>query len=63
MRSISEVPGVPIGTTGRVLLANGFNWHRYRILFGNGVEIGDLDQRHLEPVGRAAKRAAKQAKS
>ena len=25
----------------KVLLANGFNWLRYRVLFDNGVEIGD----------------------
>ena len=44
---------VPSGTVGRVILANGFNWQRYRVLFDNG---------HLEPIGRAAKRLAKQAK-
>lgn len=53
---------VPSGTEGRVILANGFNWQRYRVLFDNGGELGDLDHRHLEPVGRAAKRLAKQAK-
>ena len=42
------------------MLANGFNWQRYRILFTNGVEVGDLDHRHLEPVGKTAKRLAKQ---
>lgn len=53
---------VPTGTEGRVILANGFNWQRYRVLFDNGGELGDLDHRHLEPIGRAAKRLAKQAK-
>jgi hypothetical protein len=56
-----DVPGVPAGTEGKVILANGFNWQRYRVLFSNGVEVGDLDQRNLEPIGRAAKRLAKQA--
>lgn len=42
-----------------MLLANGFNWQRYRILFANGVEIGDLDGRQLAPAGRAAKRLRK----
>ena len=41
---------------------DGFNWQRYRVLFDNGGELGDLDHRHLEPVGRTAKRLAKQAK-
>ena len=57
--STVELEGVPVGTEGRVLLANGFNWQRYRILFVNGVEIGDLDGRQLAPAGRAAKRLRK----
>jgi hypothetical protein len=56
-----ELPGVPAGTAGKVLLANGFNWFRYRVLFANGVELGDLDGRHLEPTGKTAKRLAKRA--
>jgi hypothetical protein len=57
-----ELPGVPEGTGGKVILANGFNWMRYRVRFANAVELPDLDQRHLEPVGRAARRLAKKAK-
>lgn len=53
---------VPAGTEGKVILANGFNWQRYRVLFDNGEEIGDLDGRQLEPIGRAAKRLARAAK-
>lgn len=53
---------VPAGTEGRVILANGFNWQRYRVLFDNGGELSDLDQRHLEPIGRTAKRLARKAK-
>ena len=56
------VIGVPEGTRGKVILANGFNWQRYRVLFTNGVEVGDLDHRQLRPIGRAAKRLAKDAK-
>jgi hypothetical protein len=56
-----DLPGVPAGTEGKVLLANGFNWLRYRVLFTNGVELGDLDGRNIEPTGRAAKRIAKKA--
>ena len=47
---------------GKVILANGFNWQRYRVLFTNGAEIADLDGRQIEPYGRAAKRLAKAAK-
>ena len=53
----------PAGTEGKVILANGFNWQRYRVLFDNGVEVGDLDSRNIEPTGRTAKRLAKAAKS
>ena len=62
VRTMAEVKGVPVGTEGKVILANGFNWQRYRVLFANGAEVGDLDHRHLEPIGRTAKRLAKQAK-
>lgn len=61
VRSTAEIHGVPVGTEGKVLLANGFNWQRYRILFANGMEVGDLDHRNLEPIGKTAKRLAKQA--
>ena len=62
VRTIVDLPDVPVGTEGKVILANGFNWLRYRVLFDNGAEIGDLDHRHIEPIGRAAKRLAKRAK-
>lgn len=57
-----ELDGVPEGTAGKVILANGFNWQRYRVLFVNGVEMGDLDHRHLSATGRAAKRLAREAR-
>jgi len=63
VQTIVELMGVPEGTQGKILLANGFNWQRYRVLFANGAEVGDLDQRHIEPIGRAAKRVAKRAKA
>jgi hypothetical protein len=61
VRSTDDIFGVPVGTEGKVILANGFNWQRYRVLFANGVEAGDLDHRNLEPIGRTAKRLAKAA--
>lgn len=62
VRSIVELDGVPSGTEAKVLLANGFNWQRYRVVFTNGVEMGDLDGRQLEPIGRTARRLAKAAR-
>ena len=63
VRAITDLLGAPTGTEGKVILANGFNWQRYRVLFDNGAEMGDLDHRHLEPIGRTAKRLAKRAKA
>jgi hypothetical protein len=54
-----DLPDVPTGTKGKVILANGFNWLRYRVLFENGIELADLDGRHLEPIGRTLKRVRK----
>jgi hypothetical protein len=62
VRGIVDLPGVAEGDEGKVILANGFNWQRYRIRFSNGVELGDLDQRHIAPIGRAARRLAKAAR-
>ena len=61
VRTVVDLPTVVAGTEGKVILANGFNWQRYRVRFPGGVEVADLDQRHIEPIGRAAKRLAKQA--
>jgi hypothetical protein len=60
-RVTAKVPlaGVPEGSAGKVMLANGFNWMRYRVRFENGIEVPDLDDRQLVPAGRAAKRLAK----
>lgn len=63
VRTITEIHGVPVGTEGKVILANGFAWQRYRVLFDNGAEIGDLDKRQIEPIGKAAKRLEKAAKA
>ncbi len=62
VRNTVDLHHVPAGTQGKVILANGFNWQRYRVFFENGAEIGDLDQRNIEPIGRAAKRLAKASK-
>jgi hypothetical protein len=63
VRSTAEIVGVPVGTEGKVILANGFNWQRYRVLFTNGVEVGDLDGRNIEPTGRTARRLRRVAKA
>ncbi len=62
VRATVNLPGVAAGDEGKVILANGFNWQRYRVRFADGAELGDLDQRHLQPIGRAAKRLARAAR-
>ncbi|MFZ9291390.1 MAG: hypothetical protein ACO26C_02460 [Ilumatobacteraceae bacterium] len=62
VRLVVDAAGVAAGTRGRVILANGFQWQRYRVRFDGGAEVGDLDHRHLEPLGRAAKRLARAAR-
>jgi hypothetical protein len=42
-----DLPGVPAGTPGKVFLASGVTWIRYRVRFANGVEIGTLDRSTL----------------
>jgi hypothetical protein len=48
VRAKVDLPKVPAGTEGTVVLADGFAWRRYRVFFDNGVEVGFLDGRHLE---------------
>ena len=42
-----DLPGVPAGTTGIVLVSVGLTWERYRVRFDNGVEIGSIDVKKL----------------
>ena len=47
VRAWVDLPGVPIGTPGKVLQVAGLTWIRYRVLFENGVDHGLLDGRHV----------------
>ncbi len=42
-----DMPGIPEGTTGRVILVEGLTWIRYWVRFDNGVVRGSLDRRVL----------------
>jgi hypothetical protein len=48
--AVTDLPGVPSGTKGKVIVANGMNWRRYRVLFENRQELGHLDARHIEKI-------------
>lgn len=43
----ADLPGVPVGTPGKVLLVAGFTWIRYHVLFDNGRQLGSLDGKYL----------------
>lgn len=43
----TDLPGVPAGTPGKVMLVNGFRWIRYRVRFDNGAELGPIDRDQL----------------
>jgi hypothetical protein len=46
-----DILGVPPGTKGKVLLVNGVGpWIRYRVLFANGVERGNVLRESLLAV-------------
>ena len=52
VRVVEELPGVPVGTRGEVKMVTGLSWIRYRVRFGNGVELNLIDGHYLEPGGR-----------
>jgi hypothetical protein len=47
VRTLDDLPGVPKGTEGQVLLVAGFTWTRYRVAFDNGYDVGSIDGSHL----------------
>jgi hypothetical protein len=55
--SAHDLPGVPSGTPGKVLLVNGFSWVRYRVRFENGTERGMLSAGDLTTAEAAVAEA------
>jgi hypothetical protein len=51
----ANLPGVPAGTPGKVIMVSGFTWVRYWVRFENGVARGSIDRKQLvrpgEPYG------------
>ena len=54
--------GVPAGTAGKVILANGFNWQRYRVAVRQRHRGRRSRPAQHRPDRRTAKRLAKAAK-
>ena len=42
-----DLPNVPVGTKGKVMLVNGLTWIRYWVRFDNGVQLGQLNRAQL----------------
>ena len=38
-----DLPGVPVGTYGKVWFVSGVTWIRYHVAFDNGMEIANVD--------------------
>lgn len=63
----TDLPDVPAGTKGKVLLVNGLSWIRYHVLFDNGVERSGVRNEWLmtrddwDKAQRAAARARRRA--
>jgi hypothetical protein len=43
----TDMPGVPEGTTGKVIVVEGLTWIRYWVRFDNGVVRGSLNRKLL----------------
>jgi len=43
----TDMPGVPEGTTGNVIVVEGLTWIRYWVRFDNGVVRGSLNRKLL----------------
>lgn len=62
--AFNDLPGVPAGTAGKIALVNGWDaWVRYRVLFDNGVDLGQINRPDLAPAKRYADLAGKRTKA
>lgn len=58
---IEDLPGIPAGTLGKVLMVVGFTWLRFNVLFTNGINIGQIDRAKLRLLTKAEAKAARKA--
>ncbi|HMK10866.1 MAG TPA: hypothetical protein VK461_04765 [Acidimicrobiales bacterium] len=54
VEAIVDLPDVPTGTKGKVMLVNGFQRFRYWVHFENGVDLGQLDGEQIAPLKKKA---------
>lgn len=50
----ADMPGIPEGTPGRVILPEGLTWIRYWVRFDNGVVRGTINRSNLARPGEWA---------
>jgi hypothetical protein len=41
--AVADLPGVPVGTFGKIWFVSGVTWVRYHVAFENGVELSNVD--------------------
>lgn len=58
---IEDLPGIPAGTLGKVMMVTGFTWVRFNVLFTNNVNIGQIDRAKLRLLTKAEAKAARKA--
>ena len=56
-----DLPGLPAGTLGKVMMVTGFTWVRFNVLFTNGVNIGQIDRAKLRLLAKDEAKAARKA--
>jgi hypothetical protein len=57
----ADMPGIPEGTTGKVIFPEGLTWIRYWVRFDNGVVRGTIDRRKLARPGEWAELVRRRA--
>jgi hypothetical protein len=70
---VNDLPGVPVGTVGKVYYEAGITWFRYHVAFENGVELSNVDgndhvtvdewEERLREARRAELRAEREARN
>lgn len=56
-----DLPGVPAGTLGKVMMVTGFSWIRFNVLFENSINVGQIDRAKLRLLNKAETKAARKA--
>lgn len=54
--AVTELPGVPVGTKGKIYYEAGVTWFRYHVAFENGRELANVDGNALVTVDEWAQR-------